>query len=233
MDLKRNQAVERSDDGINFAASGARNFSITTSLKKIALAQEIGDESVFRSEINLAGCSFLNDLAIAHDRNAVGHGKRLDLIVGNIERGDVETQHEVPQLKAHLLTQLRIKIAERFIEQQDLRLIDDGAGQSYPLLLSSAQKGRGSIFQTGELNQMKSFHNAILNRATGNTAPPMEERKSDIFKHRHMRPDSVGLKDHTDVAAMGGHRILLAFEKTNLSPRMISPSSGISSPAMH
>src|SRR5690606_26584826 len=36
------------------------------------------------------GIAHLNDLAAVHDDDAVGHGKRLDLVVGNVDRGGAD-----------------------------------------------------------------------------------------------------------------------------------------------
>ena len=53
-------------------------------------ADEAGDEEVGRIVVDLARRVDLLDDALVHDRDAVGQRHRLDLVVGDVDRGDAE-----------------------------------------------------------------------------------------------------------------------------------------------
>src|SRR4029077_6252336 len=84
------------------------------------------------------------------------------------------------------------------------------------LLLSAAQKWRRPVFQTGELNQLKSLHNPIVDGAAGNAAATVKKRERNIFKHGHVGPNGIGLKHHANVPAVGGHDDVCAPRKNQL-----------------
>ena len=54
----------------------------------VVLADELGDEAVFRLFVKLRGRCQLLDAAVVEDGDAVGHGQRLALVMGHIHDGD-------------------------------------------------------------------------------------------------------------------------------------------------
>ena len=79
--------------------------------------------------------------------------KRFDLIVGDENHGDIHALLQRLQLAAHLFAQLRIQVAERFVEQKHFRRKNQRARQRDALLLAAAQCRRGPVFQAGETDQ--------------------------------------------------------------------------------
>ncbi len=61
------------------------------------------------------------------DRDAVGHGHGLDLVVGDVDDGRAQALVQALDLAAHLAAQLRIEVGQRFVEQEHLGLAHDGA----------------------------------------------------------------------------------------------------------
>ncbi|GLR59744.1 hypothetical protein GCM10007919_44710 [Rhizobium indigoferae] len=55
----------------------------------------------------------------------------------------------------HLLAQISVKCAKRFIEQQDRRIRDQGARKGYALLLTPAQLGRHATTEFTEADALK------------------------------------------------------------------------------
>jgi hypothetical protein len=51
------------------------------------------------------------------------------------------------QLDLHLLAELEVERAERLVEQQDLRVVDDRAGERDPLALAAGQLRRLALHQ--------------------------------------------------------------------------------------
>ena len=54
----------------------------------VALADEVGNECVFRLVVDLFRGTHLLDIALVHDHDGIGHGQSLLLIVGHIDEGD-------------------------------------------------------------------------------------------------------------------------------------------------
>ena len=59
---------------------------------------EPGDEQIRRALVHLLGRTDLLQHAVVHDRDAVAHGHRLDLVVGDVDDGRLQ-----PLLQFHLL----------------------------------------------------------------------------------------------------------------------------------
>ena len=60
----------------------------------------------------------LLDAAGAHHRDAVGHGQRLELVVGDDHGRLVEPGQHLLDLAAHGLAQLHVEARERLVEQE-------------------------------------------------------------------------------------------------------------------
>jgi hypothetical protein len=55
----------------------------------------------------------------------VGHGHRLDLVVGDVDHGVAEVLVELGDLDAHLHPELGVEVRQRLVEQEYPRLADD------------------------------------------------------------------------------------------------------------
>ena len=92
--------------------------------QEVGLADEVGDEPVGRLVVDVPGRADLQDLARRHDRDAVGHGQRLFLVVRDEDEGDAGLVLHALELDLHLLAQLVVERRQRLVEQQHL-----GAGR--------------------------------------------------------------------------------------------------------
>ena len=72
-----------------------------------------------------------------HDANKIGGGHRLRLVVRDIDRGVPIGIVQAAHLETHLFAQIGVKIGERLVEQQRLRLHDQCARQRHALLLTA------------------------------------------------------------------------------------------------
>ena len=77
----------------------------------------------------------LNDLALTHDGDAVGHGQRLLLVVGHEQERHAELLMEALELHLHPLPELEIERTQRLVEQEHVRPVDDGPRERDALLL--------------------------------------------------------------------------------------------------
>jgi hypothetical protein len=123
----------------------------------------------------------------------------------NIQRGDGETPHQLLQLETHLLAQLGIEVRQRLIEQQQLGMADDGAGERHALLLAAGELGSRSLRDGVHSHQPQSVHRALANFAFPRPRAADPERIGDVIQHVHMRPDRIRLEDHSEVAPVSRH----------------------------
>ena len=91
--------------------------------------------------------------AVVEDGDAVGHRQRLALVVGDEDEGDAERPLQALQFLLHLLAQLQVERAERFVEQQHLRLVDEGAGERHALALAAGELARPALAVARQLDQ--------------------------------------------------------------------------------
>ena len=79
------------------------------------------------------------------DRDAVAHRQRFLLVVGDIEEGDADLGLDALELGLHLLAELEIERAERLVEQQHRRPVDDRARQADALALAAGELCRPAL----------------------------------------------------------------------------------------
>ena len=97
----------------------------------------------------------LDDLAVAHDRDQVGQAHRLLLVVGHEDAGRAERQVEVLDLGPHPAAQAGVEVAERLVEQEDERLLDQRAAERHALLLAAGHLARLALHQVGDVERLR------------------------------------------------------------------------------
>ena len=105
--------------------------------KQVDIANKVSHKTAIGPLVNLLGRAHLQHLALAHHGNARGHRHRLFLVMRHHHTGHADRFNDVDQLKLGLLAQLLVQRAQRFIQQQQLRLFRQASGQSHALLLST------------------------------------------------------------------------------------------------
>src|SRR5207302_9979946 len=98
---------------------------------------ETGDEQVGGVVVYVPGRSDLLEDAGVHDRDAVAHGHRLDLVMRDVDERGLQLAVELLQLDAGLSAQLRIEVGQRLVEEEDLRAAHYGATERHALALAS------------------------------------------------------------------------------------------------
>ena len=87
--------------------------------------------------VNILRGADLLHLAAVHDHDGIRHGQGLFLVVSDIDKGNVHLALQTLQLQLHLFAQLEVQRAQRLVQQQDLRLVDQTAGDGHALLLAA------------------------------------------------------------------------------------------------
>ena len=160
------------------------------------------DERIGRLIVDLARRPELADPALLHDRDPIAHPHRLDLIVRHVEGGRADPALELLQLVAGGGAALGIEVRQRLIEQKDVRLAHQGAGQRYPLPLTAGELARLAVEQMVDAEDRRGpLHLPLLRRPV---ILLRFEREGDVVGDGHMRVERVALEDHRDLAGAGG-----------------------------
>ena len=103
-------------------------------------------------------------------------------------------------LVLHMLAQLLVERAERFVHQHQFSVEHQRAGQRDALLLTARKLRRATTAKGAHLHHVeRALH---LRLDIGLAHFPHFQRKGEIFGHRHMREKGVVLEHHTDAALM-------------------------------
>ena len=105
------------------------------------LAQELADTLVFRVGEEMLRRALLDDLAVGHEDNAVGHRAGEAHLVGDDHHGDVLLVSQPDHDVQHFLNGLGVQRTGGLIEQDDLGLCTQGPRNGDALLLAAGQLG--------------------------------------------------------------------------------------------
>ncbi|MCY1419118.1 hypothetical protein D9M71_347000 [compost metagenome] len=138
-----------------------------------------------------------------HDRDTLGHGHGLFLIVGHHHAGYADALDDLHQLQLHLRTQFFIQCAHRLVEQQQLRALGQGTGQGHTLTLTTGQLMRLALGVLAHLYQLEHFGDAGVDFSRRDLV--LLEAEGDVLRHGHVREQRVGLEHHVDRPLVGRH----------------------------
>ena len=105
--------------------------------------EEPRDEGVHRPAVDFEGRTGLDDPPVAHDADALAHGHRLDLVVGDVQDGASEPPVDLDELGAHRGAELRVQVGERLVEQEGDGVAHERTAERHPLLLAAGLSSRG------------------------------------------------------------------------------------------
>ena len=189
-------------------------------LDEVGIADEIGDEPVDRLLVDFDGRAQLLDLALAHDRDAVAHGERLFLVMGDEDEGDAGAPLQVLQFAAHLLAKLQVEGGQGLVQQQHVGMVGERPGERHALLLAARKLGRPAPAQPRHLDQRQHLLDDALHLLLGAAAHFQPE--GDVLGDRHMGKQGVALEHGVDGALIGRQMLdRLAFEENFAGRRLL------------
>ena len=144
------------------------------------------------------GTRHLLDDAVAHDRDPVGDGERLDLVVGHDHGGLVQAVQQLLDLAPHLLADGDVEAAQRLVEEEALRIADDRAPHGDPLLLALREPAGNAVQRMGEVEQAGDLLHPAVDLLGGDLLGV--EREGQVLRHRQAGIEGVELEHHGDVA---------------------------------
>ena len=105
----------------------------------VGLSDEVGDEGGCRPLVEGGGIGDLLEATVVHDHDAIRKDQRLFLVVGHVDSGDVELLLQALDLELHVLAQLPVERAERFVHEQHQGIEDQRACKGDALLLPARE----------------------------------------------------------------------------------------------
>ena len=157
----------------------------------------------FRLLVDLGRCRHLHEPATVHDTDAVGHGHRLFLVVGDDDEGGAEADLQVHELELRLLAQLLVEGGERLVQEQHLRPFRQRAGERDALALSAGQLlgiAGSEAFELHEPQRLVDARGDLLFREA-----VLPEAEGDVARDAQVREQGVGLKHHVHGPPIGRH----------------------------
>ena len=114
----------------------------------------------------------------------------------DIDKGDAQFPVHVLELELHFLAHLEVQRSERLVEEQDLGLIDQRAGDGDSLLLAAGERAHAPLFEAFQIHQVQGSPDLALDHVLGRLLLPEAER--DVVVDIHVREQSVPLEDSID-----------------------------------
>src|SRR5262249_55985870 len=149
----------------------------------------------------------------------------LGLIVGHVDGRDSGLLDDPPQVVAQAQAQLRIEIAEWFVQQQELRLIDEAARKRHTLHLAARERHDRTIGEFPEPDEFQYLAGLAVDLRAGPTA--MRERIGGVRLDGHVRPDRIGLEHHADIARTRRHLDTISRRRHHASADADAPGGGM------
>ena len=134
-----------------------------------------------------------------HDRDAVGHGQRLLLIVRDVDEGGAERAVQRAQLDLHLLPELEVERAERLVEEEDAGLEDERGCERDALALPAAQLGRHSGSEPLRVQPDELQRRTHPVRDLRPRPAPLLQSERDVALDREMWKQRIALEHHADL----------------------------------
>ena len=120
--------------------------------------------------------------------------------MGDQDRRHAGALEDVADFEREAFAQFDVEIGEGLVEQQQMRLWRQCAGQRDALLLTAGQFVRIAFAALGQSDQFQHFVDALAPRRRRLSA----QAEADVVGHRKMRKQCVILKHHADASRFGG-----------------------------
>jgi hypothetical protein len=168
--------------------------------QQVGHTEEARDEGCGRPLVELDRGPELLDPAPVHHRDRVGHRHRLLLVVRHVHEGQAEIVLQRLQLELQLLPQLEVERAERLVEEQHARRVDQRTGERDALLLAARELPRLALLEALEADPPQDLDDAAAQLIAFDPAPP--EPEGDVLEDGQVREERVALEDSVDIPAV-------------------------------
>ena len=170
--------------------------------QEVGVPEEVRHEGIHRPRVELRRIRHLLEAPLVQDGDAVRHGHRLVLVVGDVERRDVETPLDVADLFLHVGAELPVERAQGLVHEEGRGIEDQGAGQGHALLLAAAQLARAPGREPREADELEHPLDAGPDLDAGH--PAKAEREGDVVEHAQVGEEGVVLEDDPEIPFVRG-----------------------------
>jgi hypothetical protein len=132
-----------------------------------------------------------------HDNHPFRERHRLDLVVGDEERGRAQLAVQLLDLEPGLGAQLGVEVGERLVEQEHRRLTDDRTPHSDALPLSARELAGLSLQERRQLEDLRGLVDTVADLGFRHLRDL--QAVGHVGEHRHVRIERVVLEHHGDV----------------------------------
>jgi len=167
----------------------------------LGAADEARDEEVGGLLVKLLGGCDLHDVAVLHHADAVAHGHRLGLVVGDVDHRaghafTLEALVQVGDPHPHGGPQLGVEVRQRLVEEEHVRLLDQRAAQGHALRLAARELLGQPVEERLDLEDLGDLLDRLGGLGLRGAADAQPE--GEVGAHLHMRVERVVLEHHRD-----------------------------------
>ena len=137
-----------------------------------------------------------------HHRDAICQRHRLQLIMGDVERGHAEASVEALQLGPHVGAQPRVEMRDRLVHDEQAGLADDRPADPDALLLSAAEVLDAARQEIDDREDLRDLVDAAVD--LGRRQAARAQGRRDVVVDVQVRIERVVLEHHRDVALAWG-----------------------------
>src|SRR5690348_6645176 len=168
-------------------------------------AHEAGDEAGIWLLVYFHWRADLFDAALVHHHYARRHRHRFHLVMGNEDHGGLHALVQTRQLDARAAAQRRVEVGEWLVEQERLRLLDDGTADGNALALPATQLSGLAVKQRRDFQHLRCFR--YLARDLLRRGSDVAQAERHVLPHCHVRIEGIVLEHHGDATVAWTYRI--------------------------
>ena len=120
------------------------------------------------------------------------------LVVGDVDERDPDLLLDLLELDLHVLAELEVERAERLVEEQHPRAVDERASERDPLPLAARQLVRLALLIAGQAHHAQGLRDPLAACRLVDLAD--HQPVAHVVADRHVREQRVVLEDRVDVA---------------------------------
>lgn len=167
----------------------------------IGVTKDSGDGERARRRPHLAGRAGLMEATALHHADTVTEGKRLIVIVGDMDRGRSRRIQDLREVADQPIPEVPVERTERLVKQQNPGPRGQRPSECHPLGLTPRQGGDRPSFKASKPNQLEEF---TYPRRTGRRVNAIHpQTKLDVLPHRAMREQGMVLEHQPERSALG------------------------------
>ena len=161
-------------------------------------ADETPYELVRRFVIERSRIGNLLDCSLIEYDDLIPHRHGFNLVVCDVDHSSIKPIVEATDFHPHLHAKFRIEVAQRFIEQEDLRVSDNCPTDRNTLTFTTGEMLRFTVQEVRNTQNLGGFRDTLVDLCFGIFAKFQPERH--VLVHRHVRVEGIVLEDHGNVS---------------------------------